>query len=391
MAFALHRRIPDRLLRVLRKSRHSAVAGPSLLERRRPRRGPVGGPSPQPVAGFGARHVNLWRGVPYLLFLAAGTYAAYLLFTLLAHPREATHWPDRLAGTPIAGRSGEHPPRRGRQSGPRHADLAARIPEKSRGRRVGPGHRPGHLHPSPDLGVCGRGPRQLPGRRPLPGWIHGVLLFDDRRQYLSTRHRGIGLVAGRGLGILRRRSPVLHGLPRHELRRLRMWRLGHLRSRMRRPGVRMRQRRLQPPQSLLCPVPLRPVQPAHRLHGPDRLPGRDLCRTMGVGLELLPRSMPRTTTPLPRRRLPASRLQAGQRFPGSRHPSDLESPQRPIGGHPTSSFDLGTPGDIPLSRRLDRSRGGDRGRGQRARGTGGPATRTSPGTSDRSKAADNPT
>ena len=80
---------------------------------------------------------------------------------------------------------------------------------------------------------------------------------------------------------LLRRPPLLHGLPRavrlhHRLRR----RLGLLRSRVRRHQLRMRSGRLQLVGDRVLPVPLRAVQPADRLHRPDRLPGGGLRPTV---------------------------------------------------------------------------------------------------------------
>ena len=72
-------------------------------------------------------------------------------------------------------------------------------------------------------------------------------------------------------------SPLLHGLPRpvrlhHRLRR----RLGILRPGCDGDELRLRPRRLRLVGHRLLPVPLRAVQPADRLHRPDRLPGGGL-------------------------------------------------------------------------------------------------------------------
>ena len=82
VAYALASTHPDCFVRMLWKGRYPAHADPCLFERRRPCGRRVGGLSHSPslVSVLGGQPL---AGVPYLLFLAAGTYAAYLLLTAL--------------------------------------------------------------------------------------------------------------------------------------------------------------------------------------------------------------------------------------------------------------------------------------------------------------------
>ena len=173
------------------------------------------------------------------------------------------------------------------RSGDGHYSRAARAPQRpvpgDRCRRqpprsaqlhrsLGAGRqrpRDGARRPPPAAHVRLRRRLQLPRpelrlRLALLRRLHRVLLRHLRRQRLPDRLAHRRLVEGRRLQLLRRRRPLLHGLPQ-AVRLVRLRRLGHLQRLVQRHGVRLRQRPLRPPQGRLHLVPLRQLQqPASR-------------------------------------------------------------------------------------------------------------------------------